>query len=1001
MQAHNSTIFRYSLLCAILVFSGTVSYSQSRNQLVFRKVDEQNGLSDNVVQCVYKDQRNFVWIGTASGLNLMDGSSLTVYKNEPGKNSISNNNIQVITEDHKGFLWIGTKQGLNIFNPLTDKFNTVSLPKFNDYKKDNIKSLAVDKENNLYIGTASGLYFYNSTIKKISPIELSSNNENNVRNNIINYIHLDRSGKLWIATFNGLWSYSAKNQKKVQEINAGNDSLFRPIFSKFIIDHAGKIWCGLWNNILLKFDPASKKISNYLIPDVEPIISLAEIKKPDGNYILWLSGKGIGFDPSTDKLIHFQKPPDLPDFPFAIDLYTSRDNWLWMGTLKGLYYYNPARTVLNLKMFDSKTTDQSVAITEWNNKLFVSGSGTNFLKTYNDNLDETGNYSDAISKFGPACLSLQPLTQNSLIAGTTVGIATIHLSTHKVQFNHLSFLQKKLPSGNFINFLLKDRAGGWWIFPWRMGIWKADSDFQNFHQAFTNFLTENGSPKPLVISDAVEDDDNNLYFADLDEGIIFYNRKSQTFSKPFKKELGEKYGTSQMLYYKKNYYSFSGNKIYTWNTISPNNLQRIDLPSQLDKPIVSIAMDSSGRLWAATGQGLVVYNFGTKSFERFTTADGLVTNNMVGTLYCRKNGIIVCGSALHLFSFNPDQMLVSVESKPELQLEKVLVNGTPSIFDSTKSNRFNYTENNFVFKWSVTDYNSPFNNHYYYQLKGIDTGWRDNGIRGEINFSNLSYGKYILLLKGENSNGIDADRILKFRFEIFPPFWQRWWFLSLVALLVAALLYSFYRYRLQQALKLEKLRNKISLDLHDDIGSTLSSISILSEMALRQNKDSEKSSMLNEIKENSISLMEKMDDIVWSINPEKDSVGNLFVRIKTFAAKLFEAKEINYSIEIENDLKPVKLSMRYRQHIYLIMKESINNLVKYADGTEAEIKVSIESGYLKILIRDNGKGFDKNQQYRGNGIRSMQKRAEEMNAKLEIDTHEKKGTTIILFIKIK
>lgn len=200
--------------------------------------------------------------------------------------------------------------------------------------------------------------------------------------------------------------------------------------------------------------------------------------------------------------------------------------------------------------------------------------------------------------------------------------------------------------------------------------------------------------------------------------------------------------------------------------------------------------------------------------------------------------------------------------------------------------------------------------------------------------------------------------------------------------------------------KMLNIRNKISLDLHDEIGSTLSSISILSEMALHEKKDTETASMLEEIKQNSISVMERMDDIVWNINPNNDSMEKLFLRIKIFAAKLFEAKGINYKITIDEKVNDINVLMEYRQHIYLIMKEAINNLVKYSDCTNAEINVSYDNNILAIVIKDNGKGYDINTITFGNGLNSMKKRAEEMNAGIEIQSKNNQGTTVQFFVKI-
>jgi two-component sensor histidine kinase len=419
----------------------------------------------------------------------------------------------------------------------------------------------------------------------------------------------------------------------------------------------------------------------------------------------------------------------------------------------------------------------------------------------------------------------------------------------------------------------------------------------------------------------------------------------------------------------------------------------------MDKMITSIAFDSIGHLWIATQHGLFTYNFKTKVFNHFTKADGLLSNEMNGTLYCCKNGIMIFGCSRYLSSFNPKEILATL-GVPELKLSEVAVGGKAYQFDTSAKTTFGYEVNNFIFKWAVTDYKDPLNNQYYYRVKGIDKDWRYAGNHGTVEFASLSPGDYTLFLKAKNSNGINADKILQLHFEVMPPFWRTWWFFTLLFIAVCAFFYSLYKYRLKQVLKIEKLRNKISLDLHDDVGSTLSSISILTEMAL-QKKETSSSEMLKEIKENSISLMERMDDIVWSINPHNDTMESLFLRIKIFAAKLFEAKEINYKIDIDEKIKHIHVQMENRQHIYLIMKEAINNMVKYSECTDAEINAGFHSAHLRIFIKDNGKGFDTQKSSFGNGLNSMKKRAAEMNALLEINSKSDDGTAIMLSVKIK
>jgi signal transduction histidine kinase len=160
--------------------------------------------------------------------------------------------------------------------------------------------------------------------------------------------------------------------------------------------------------------------------------------------------------------------------------------------------------------------------------------------------------------------------------------------------------------------------------------------------------------------------------------------------------------------------------------------------------------------------------------------------------------------------------------------------------------------------------------------------------------------------------------------------------------------------------------------------------------------------MLHEIKENSVGLMEKMDDIVWSINPKNDSLENLLLRIKRFAAQLFEAKNIEYEINISEDLQSFKIPMEIRQHLYLMIKEAINNIIKHSQCTSALINIEQLNDHLIIIITDDGKGFNMQGTAYGNGIINLKERAKIIHAALSITSGlPVKGTQIKIELKIK
>jgi signal transduction histidine kinase len=219
----------------------------------------------------------------------------------------------------------------------------------------------------------------------------------------------------------------------------------------------------------------------------------------------------------------------------------------------------------------------------------------------------------------------------------------------------------------------------------------------------------------------------------------------------------------------------------------------------------------------------------------------------------------------------------------------------------------------------------------------------------------------------------------------------------LIAGLVLFACFSFFvyrNYRTHQKLKLQSLRNKIASDLHDDVGSTLSSISIFSQMALEQS--GEIKPMLQTIGESSRKMLDAMADIVWNINPENDQFEKIIMRMRNFAYELLGSRKIDFRFVADSNIANTKLSMEARRNLYLIFKEATNNMVKYSQASQAIFNIKQEQGKLVMTIKDNGKGFNTNKETQGNGLKNMQKRASEMGAILKIDSEPGSGVAIKL-----
>jgi two-component system, NarL family, sensor histidine kinase UhpB len=225
-------------------------------------------------------------------------------------------------------------------------------------------------------------------------------------------------------------------------------------------------------------------------------------------------------------------------------------------------------------------------------------------------------------------------------------------------------------------------------------------------------------------------------------------------------------------------------------------------------------------------------------------------------------------------------------------------------------------------------------------------------------------------------------------------------FALLSVLIISILIVNRYRVknRANRMIEMERMRNTIARDLHDDIGSTLSSINIMSQLALNENGNA--GHHLKKIATHSAQMMENMSDIVWSINPKNDLAEQMVFKMKEFAAEILEPAGINYSFQVADSVDTLKLDSEKRKNLFLIFKEAINNAAKYSDGTNVTINLFLQSSHLHLEVVDNGKGFNKEEAKQGNGLSNMKDRATAITGALQYNTEPGKGTRIQLAVPI-
>jgi signal transduction histidine kinase len=240
------------------------------------------------------------------------------------------------------------------------------------------------------------------------------------------------------------------------------------------------------------------------------------------------------------------------------------------------------------------------------------------------------------------------------------------------------------------------------------------------------------------------------------------------------------------------------------------------------------------------------------------------------------------------------------------------------------------------------------------------------------------------------------------RLDVLPAFYETLWFKLLVIAAIAALLYALYRYRINQLLHLQQVRNRISADLHDELGSSLSGISIMGTLARKDLPDEHPSrSFIDRITEEISQISSSLDDIVWNISPRNDALASIVARMTRYASELFEARQIQYNFHMPHQLGQIKLSMEQRRNFYLIFKESVNNLIKYSRCAKASVRVSIDRKKIFMTIEDDGIGFDTALPSERNGLQNLKARASSLKGTLQILSQPGKGTRLELNFPIE
>jgi ligand-binding sensor domain-containing protein/signal transduction histidine kinase len=544
--------------------------------------------------------------------------------------------------------------------------------------------------------------------------------------------------------------------------------------------------------------------------------------------------------------------------------------------------------------------------------------------------------------------------------------------------------------------LYEDSRGDVWI-----GAWRGPrlSRWQRSKQQIQSFDAWDGEPTSFR-----EDRGGNVWIGRWGGGLYrYHNEKFECVIDPH----GAPIGTVNSL--------FLDHAGRLWAGTSRSGLIRIDDPTAehvhltvysvkerlASNDVRAITEDHFGRIYFWTGKSVDRLSPETGYIRHYTEGDGLVsTGSDHNVAFCDRDGMLWFGLVgLSRLAPEPDPPT----EPPPIRITHLSIQGVEhpvSELGEADISGVVLRPNENQMQIDFASLNLAFGDEirYQYKLDG-ETDWSRPIALRTVTFPDLSAGTYKFLVRAVNSEGVVSQIPASLSWRVMPPVWRRWWFVTAAGFLIALSIHFAYRYRLQRLIELERVRTRIATDLHDDIGSSLTQIAIMSELAGVVKDDGRSEERLARIADLSREMVDSLSDIVWAINPRRDHLSDLIQRMRRFASELLESAHIQVGFHTSAEDSDTPLQADLRRETFLVFKESLNNIVRHSRCKGVDIQVVVQGRQLVLKICDDGKGFcASDENGRGHGLASMRARAERLGGNLEVNSAPGTGTTLILSV---
>lgn len=1029
------------ILLLLLLFQTPPVYPE---RLPLKSYTSADGLGSSFIDFLMRDSRGFMWFCTRDGLSRFDGAQFVTYRIDdrnapPG--------IETMAETRDGWYWISTTGGLFRFK--SDEVSRPGEARGNQL----LKAEFIGKSRGIVFEDQSGTlwlaagYLYR-IVKKDDKFTLVQEKLNLpvAKEPAVYRLSESKDGSLWLDTTAGVVRRLPDGRKIYYHDESNIIASFRAIISDDSTDH---IWV-LHDLELFVMKPDSiETLTNagpltthqFAPTSVMPASTETEVHLPEKAGEILKIGAG-------EFLTKYS----------GHRLFQTKDGNVWLTTNKELIQFDGQRfhrftTVQGLPEGMSQMAEDSAGnlwvggqtnLARLDRKGLITYGSTDGLHSpsitaINESVDGTLYFAD-VDFFVNSLNGKRFTTVHPAIAPSSRVLWTSRYAFLDADRKWWILTNEKLyrfdqlnspkPLSIFTNLdglktdsmfqIFQQRNGQIWLSVQsrvtdESGLATFDPQKNTFHR-----LTQaDGFPPNKSVSSFAEESNGTLWFGFYEGGLVRY---ANNHFKVFGDAEGIPSGVLTDL--------LLDHLGRLWITSSSDGARRVDNPRE-ESPVFTkvttadglssdnvrtIAEDRNGNIYLGTVRGIDRISESNNLVRHYSVADGLAGDFVVDS-HCDRNGNMWFATTNGISRLTP--VADEHNETPQVWLGALRIAGVPQPLPELGASEvgpleLEHTQNNLQLEFFGMEFHPGTALRYQYRLEGADTSWSSPTEQRTITFANLRPGSYRFVVRAVNPDGVANGKPALVSFRILQPFWFRWWFVALSLCLLGGLAFAVARQRRGQRLErersqlelrrvqedrlrdLEQVRRRIAADLHDDIGSNLTRISLISEVAQRKIDGAAPAvrDQLTNIGRLSRELVDSMSEIVWAINPNKDHFSDLSQRMRHFASDVLSAKQINFqfkSMEVDHD---IKVGANLRREFFLVFKEAINNVARHSKSTDVSIELRASDSHLALDLSDNGSGFDIDSKAIGHGLVSMRQRVNALGGTFDLESTHSVGTNL-------